>query len=271
VTAFICETCGTQFPDTQAPPPSCPICLDERQYVGYGGQTWTALELLGRSHRTRVEEAEPELVGIGVEPRFAIGQRALLVDGLMWDCVPLVDGASVRAVEAAGGLHTIAISHPHYYASMVEWAERFDARILLHEADREHIMRPSQRIELWSGDRRRVSDDLELIRLGGHFSGGTVCLWRRGAEGRGALMSGDIVQVVADREWVSFMYSYPNLIPLPAHEVRRIREVLEALAFDRIYGAWWDSVVAPDAKAKALRSADRYIAALAGIPPTGGR
>ena len=126
---------------------------------------------------------------------------------------------------------------------MVEWAERFDARILLHEADRAHIMRPSDRIELWSGDRYRLDDERELIRLGGHFAGGTVCLWRGGAGGRGALLSGDIVQVVADRDWVSFMYSYPNLIPLPAAEVERIRGVLETMAFDRIYGAWWQTVV----------------------------
>ena len=223
MTAFICETCGTQFRDTETPPAGCPICLDERQYVGHGGQTWTTLDSLRRTHRTRVEEAEPGLVGIGMEPRFAIGQRALLVDGLLWDCIPLVDDDAARAVEAAGGVHTIAISHPHYYGSMVEWAERFDARVLLHEADRAHIMRASDRIELWSGERYRIDDDLELIRLGGHFAGGTVCLWRRGADGRGALLSGDIVQVVADRDWVSFMYSYPNLIPLPASEVIRIR------------------------------------------------
>ncbi len=271
MTAFICETCGTQFRDTETPLAACAICLDERQYVGLGGQVWTTLESLGRTHRTRVEEAEPGLVGIGMDPRFAIGQRALLVGGLLWDCIPLVDDHATQAVEASGGLHTIAISHPHYYASMVEWADRFDARILLHEADRAHIMRPSDRIELWSGERHRLDDDLELIRLGGHFAGGTVCLWRRGAGGLGALLSGDIVQVVADRDWVSFMYSYPNLIPLPASEVTRIRGVLETLAFDRIHGAWWDTVVTPDARAKALRSADRYVNALAGtLPPEGG-
>ena len=79
------------------------------------------------------------------------------------------------------------------------------------------------------------------------------------------------MQVVADRDWVSFMYSYPNLIPLPASEVTRIRDVLETLAFDRIYGAWWDTVVSPDARAKALRSADRYVDALAGRLATGER
>jgi glyoxylase-like metal-dependent hydrolase (beta-lactamase superfamily II) len=267
VTASICETCGTQFADAPEPPSGCPICLDPRQYVGHRGQTWTTPDELAATHRIRVEQAEPGLIGIGIEPGFAIGQRALLGGGLLWDCISLVDDEAVQAVEAAGGLHTIAISHPHYYGSMVEWAERFDARILLHEADREHIMRPSDRIELWSGERYRLDDERELIRLGGHFAGGTVCLWRAGAGGRGALLSGDIVQVVADRDWVSFMYSYPNLIPLPAREVERIRGVLESLTFDRIYGAWWPAVVARDAKARSLRSADRYLAALAGRMP----
>jgi hypothetical protein len=214
--------------------------------------------------RNRVETVEPGLTGIGTEPAFAIGQRALLVSGLLWDCVTLIDAPTEAAVAAAGGVHTIAISHPHYYSGMVEWAERLDARILLHEADREHIMRPSPRIELWSGERMLVSDGLELHRLGGHFEGGTVCLWRDGAGGRGALLSGDIVQVVPDRRWVSFMRSYPNLIPLPAAEVRRIRGIVETLVFDRIYGAWWDAIVPDDAHAKVLRSADRYVRALGG-------
>ena len=141
----------------------------------------------------------------------------LLVDGLLWDWITLLDDKTADAVARAGGIHTIAISHPHYYSAMVEWAERFDARVLLHEADREWVVRTSERIELWSGERLRVSDELELVRLG-----------------RGALLVGDIVQVVADCDWVSFMYSYPNLIPLPAPEIKRIRGILERVSFDRI-------------------------------------
>jgi len=264
VDAFICVTCGTQFPPSAEAPAECPICIDERQYVGHTGQRWTTMEELARKHHNRIEEQELGLVGIGTEPSLAIGQRALLVEGLLWDCITLLDDQTATAVERAGGIHTIAISHPHYYSAMAEWAERFDARVLLHEADREWVMRSSERIEFWSDERRAVSDELELVRLGGHFDGGTVCLWRAGAEGRGALLSGDIVQVVADRDWVSFMYSYPNLIPLPAREIERIRALLEGLEFDRVYGAWWDAIVAEGAKSKVLRSADRYLSALAG-------
>jgi hypothetical protein len=108
-----------------------------------------------------------------------------------------------------------------------------------------------------------LSSRLELIRLGGHFPGGTVCLWRSGANGRGALLTGDIVQVAADRNWVSFMWSYPNLIPLPANEVRAIAARLEGLEFDRLYGAWWRSIIETDAKNKVARSATRYRDALA--------
>jgi hypothetical protein len=263
---FHCRTCGAQYPPADAPPDSCPICEDERQYVGLGGQAWVTVEELAADHTSRVEEVEPGLVGVGVEPFFAIGQRALLVDGLLWDCVPLLDDAGAAAVEAAGGVDTIAISHPHYYTGMADLAERLDARILLHEADRAWITRPTGRVELWSGDHHAVGDGLDLIRLGGHFEGGTVCVWAGGADGRGALLSGDIVQVIPDREWVSFMYSYPNLIPLPAREIARIRAAVEPLAFDRIYGAWWPAVVDRGGHAKVLRSADRYIAALDHVP-----
>jgi hypothetical protein len=261
--AFICVTCGTQYPPSESPPEGCTICLEERQYVGHSGQRWTTMAELASDHTNRVEDVEPGLLGIGTEPSFAIGQRALLVDGLLWDCVTLLDEATAEAVERGGGIHTIAISHSHYYSAMVEWADRFDARLLLHEDDRQWVMRPSDRIEHWSGERRTVSDELELFRLGGHFEGGTVCLWRAGAGGEGALLSGDIVQVVADRNWVSFMYSYPNIIPLPAREIARIRGIVETLTFDRVYGAWWDTIVAEDAKRKVLASADRYVAALA--------
>ena len=75
---------------------------------------------------------------------------------------------------------------------------------------------------------------------------------------------GDIVQVVPDPGWVSFMWSYPNLIPLPAAEVKRIAATLEPWEFDRMYGAWWDRVIETGAKEAVRRSADRYVHALGG-------
>ena len=78
------------------------------------------------------------------------------------------------------------------------------------------------------------------------------------------MLSGDILQVVSDRRYVSFMYSYPNLIPLPAEAVRRITAAVEPFDFERIYGAWWGRVVQSNAKAAVQYSAERYIRALEG-------
>src|SRR5919112_4184483 len=167
---FVCVTCGTQFAERADPPPECPICTDPRQYVPPDGQQWTTLAEMQRDHENAIKP-EGELVGIGTEPKFAIGQRALLVpyggSNLLWDCITLLDDATAAAVEARGGLRAIAISHPHYYSAMVEWAHRFGCPVLLHEADREWIMRPDDAIELWTGDTRELGDGLTLVRCGG--------------------------------------------------------------------------------------------------------
>ena len=162
----------------------------------------------------------------------------------MWDCIPLLDDAGAEAVERRGGLAGIAISHPHYYSGMVEWARRFGCPIHLHADDARWIMRPDPAVELWEGEAKELGHGLTLLRCGGHFAGGTVLHWAGGAGGRGALLSGDIVQVIPDRAHVGFMYSYPNLIPLPAAAVARIAAVLAPWPFETVYGAWWGRLVA---------------------------
>ncbi len=97
---------------------------------------------------------------------------------------------------------------------------------------------------------------------GGHFAGSTVLHWAAGAEGRGALFAGDTIQVGYDRRWVSFMYSYPNMVPLSESKVRRIVVTVEPFEFDRIYSPWLDRLVSADGKEIVRRSAERYIAAI---------
>ena len=183
---------------------------------------------------------------------------------VLWDCISLLDDEIVETVRRLGGIAAIAISHPHYYSSMVEWASTFDAPVYLHSADREWIMRPDPCLVLWDGERHEPLSGISLLRLGGHFAGATVLHWPAGAAGHGALLSGDVVQVVPDRRWVSFMRSYPNLIPLAAAEVERIAAALALLDFERVYGAWYGRVVTADGKAAIERSARRYLLALSG-------
>ena len=182
----------------------------------------------------------------------------------LWDCITVLDPATVEVVKGLGGLAGIAISHPHYYSCMVEWSHAFGAPIHLHAADREWVMRPDKSIVSWEGETKSLADGLTLVRCGGHFEGGTVLHWRGGAEGRGALLTGDILQVVADRKHVSFMWSYPNYVPLPASAVERIVRAVEPFDYDRVYGAFWDMVIDRDGKAVVQRSAERYLKAIIG-------
>lgn len=267
MTHFICMTCGAQFTAAETTPDCCPICEDERQYVGWNGQQWTTLADLQADHHNIIKTVEPNLTGIGT-PGFAIGQRALLVQtpegNLLWDCISLIDEPTIAAVNALGGIRAIAISHPHFYASMIEWSRAFDAPIYLHAADQRWVMRPDTAVNFWDGETKKLWAGMTLIRGGGHFAGSAILHWPAGAAGKGALFTGDTLYVVSDRRYVSFMYSFPNLIPLPAREVRRIVASVEPYAYDRLYSAWWDRVVKEGAKTAVSRSADRYIQALQG-------
>ena len=282
VTRFLCAACGTQFAErtgaADLAPATCPICTDERQYVPGGRQQWTTLDALAREHRNSFQRIEPGLYGVGTTPAFAIDQRALLVNAagsadssgpfVLWDCIALLDDATVDIIRALGGLAAIAISHPHYYTTMVEWARAFDCPVLLHADDRAWVMRPDPAIRFWSGEEHALDDvgakGLTLIRCGGHFAGGTVLHWSAGAAGQGALLTGDVLQVSADLRSVSVMRSFPNYIPLGETAVRRAGAAVAPYAFDRLYGAWWNRQIERDARAAVARSIERIVAHLNG-------
>lgn len=264
--SFICTACGTQFPPATEPPSACPICEDPRQFVPESGQTWTTLEKLRGSHRNAFQQVEPNLIGIGTTPEFAIGQRALLLrteDGnFLWDCLSLIDNATMEIIRGLGVLRGIAVSHPHFYSAMTEWSRAFgDVPVYLHAADREWVINPSDAIEFWEGAQKELAPGVTLVHCGGHFEGATVLHWANGAAGRGALLTGDILRVGPDG-FVSFMRSFPNLIPLPATSVHGIANALEPVSYDRIYGAWWGTAIERDASAIVAKSVKRYLNAI---------
>lgn len=271
-TPHLCITCGTQFTESARPPAQCPICEDERQYVHPDGQQWTTLDTLRASHKNVVKKEEARLYSINTEPKFGIGQRAFLIqtdDGnILWDCVGLIDDATVAKIKELGGIAEIAISHPHYYTSMVEWSRAFGgAPIHLHEAERPWVMRPDPCVRFWKGEELAMRGGLKLVRTGGHFEGYQVLHWPSGVGGKGALMAGDQPQICMDPKQVTFMYSYPNYIPLNGTQIRRIVECLDPLPFDRIYGAFFTrgkGIVPTRGKEIVRRSADRYLRAIQG-------
>ncbi|NJO13574.1 MAG: MBL fold metallo-hydrolase [Gammaproteobacteria bacterium] len=262
--SFICETCGTQYAPSAAPPQSCPVCEDERQYVGWEGQRWTTHDALAVRYSLRLG-TDAGLPALALEG-FAIPQRALLLateaGNVLWESLSLVTPAAVQWLREQGGVDRIVISHPHFYASMVEWSEALGGvPILLHAADRSWVRRPARCIEHWQGDQLSLGGGVTLVRTGGHFPGSTVLHWSTGPRGRGALFVGDSPQVTQDRRGVSFMYSYPNYLPMRSSDVLAIRARLAPFDYDSVYGFSWGRNIIGAGRAAVEASFDRYLLA----------
>lgn len=267
MTVYICQTCGVSYPDAATPPAECPICEDERQFVPASGQAWTTHPELLIGHSIEWTEISAGLHALKVEPNFSIAQRAFLLEtnggAILWDCLPILDEPTAVRIEAMGGLKAIALSHPHYYGAMSAWAERFSAPIYIHAADADWVQIPSPWLKFWHGELERLTDDSLLIRCGGHFAGGTVLHWDKDD---GVLLTGDIIQVVPDRKHVSFMRSYPNLIPLDQLTVEAAAAAVAPFSFEAIHGAFVGRTIEHGGKAALQRSVARYIRAISAPP-----
>lgn len=266
MTCHICSTCGHQFPESERPPDACAICTDDRQYVGWEGQQWTTLPDLQRGHELRFE-VDVDLLGIDVDPSFAIPQRALVLatdaGTILWECVSLVTDAGVERLRASGGIDLIVISHPHFYSSMIEWSDALGGvPILLHGNDREWASRTSPSVVWWSGDRHELSPTVTLLRCPGHFPGSTVLHWTAAPGGRAVLLSGDALHVTQDRRHVAFPYSVPNHMPARPADVAVTRRQLAGLAIDDCYGYSRGRVIVGGARQAIDASFDRYFAAV---------
>ncbi|WP_207431497.1 MBL fold metallo-hydrolase [Sabulibacter ruber] len=258
----ICATCGTRYASAKDAADSCPICLDERQYVGDHGQAWLSYEELGKGKSIRFTRLQPGLHELIIVPAFAIGQKAHLVlsesGNILWDCLPYLDEPTIAYIQSLGGLKAITISHPHYYGLMAEWAAVFNCPVYLHEADQEWVQDESEHFRFWDGAEMALWDDIRIVHVAGHFSGSTVLhLPHHGTNG--TLLTGDSIYVARDRKHVSFMYSFPNLVPLPQKAIELIRQRVEPLAFDTLHAAFEGQVIATGAKEAVDRSVKRYL------------
>ena len=141
-----CKTCSTAYEDA---PQICPI-------AGMSASMFRPAARRDRlcyrtsTHSNKWQQLEPQLFSIKTVPAFAINQRALLLrtphGNILWDCIANLDPATQTLIAALGGLRAIAISHPHYYTTMQEWAAAFDAPVYLHVSDSEWVMHDSPAI-----------------------------------------------------------------------------------------------------------------------------
>lgn len=275
---LICRTCGTQH-DAYALK-SCKICDDPRQYVPPEGQSFTTLRELRESGTYRnVMRKDPfnsNLVSIWTEPQVAIGQRAMLVrtaqGNLLWDCITYLDDDTVARVNELGGISAIVISHPHYYSTCLEWAQAFSCPVYLSSEEEEWVMRPGKEHVFVTEPRKAfMGGECTLVKVGGHFPGSSVLYWR---PARKLLIADSLMVVPSGRYFIdrpvgtvsfTFMWSYPNMIPLDPDSIMHIWQSIADLDFDDCHGAWWGKDACGNAKKRVLDSAQIIVRA-AGHP-----
>ena len=265
--SFICTACGTQYPESAQPPAACCICEEERQYVPPRGQSWTTLEALAQSHMNSFREYDTGVIGIGAG--FAIGQRALLLrtggGNILWDCVATLDAATVTLIKGLGGLKAIAISHPHFYTTMDEWARAFDCPIHLNAADKDWIVNPSPAVKLWERRHLSIMGRRDAHPLRRPFR-------RRHRAALGARRRRPRHRL---RRRHPHRHHRPQMAVVHAQlsefhsasmraRCEHIGAALAPFSFDMLYGHYFDRVIAPDAKAVLEKSVARYIDAVEG-------
>lgn len=235
---IICSTCGTYY-QTDNAPVVCTICTDERQYVPVSGQSWTFTSELVKKHSIKLNKIKERLYEFEINPMFAIGQRALFVlsdqGNVLWDCIPLLDEMTIEFIKSKGGLKAIALSHPHFYSNMNDWAKIFDCPIYIHKNDEEHIMQKSENIVLWEGNEKKLWDGMKVILMGGHFEGSSI-LHVPFLSDEGTILCGDTLFLSPSKKHFSIVRSSPNRIPLPISEIKRLKVEFENIPFDSFYG-----------------------------------
>ncbi|KAL4872981.1 hypothetical protein BDV12DRAFT_182615 [Aspergillus spectabilis] len=299
---IICSTCGTQFPTSSTLPSCkiCDDPRQYVPTTGQSWTTLRTLRSAIPSYKN-IFTPDPihkdRLISIHTEPRQAIGQRAFLCrastpsDGsnktkktfnIMWDCITYIDEETISRVNELGGIDAIVISHPHYYTTHLLWAEIFDCPVYLSREDEEWVVIRGERQVIFDerelafpvldseeeGRKGEGEAEIAVIKTGGHFPGSTVLWWK---SLRTLLIADTIAVVPSGRYWVdrpagtasfTFLWSYPNMIPLSADDVLAIWKAIKHTDFEFTRGAFAGMDTDTNSKKRVLDSAKIFVRAM---------
>ncbi|KAF2118594.1 hypothetical protein BDV96DRAFT_597398 [Lophiotrema nucula] len=265
---LICVTCGTQFdvPYDQGLK-SCRLCDDPRQYVPLGGQKWTSLAREKGKFENKFQQDEhderiwfitteakaspgPKTAAASLKPdasRLGIGERGILLQtphgNILWDLIAWLDQGTIDFINSKGGLKGIVISHPHFYTTHLEWAKQFNCPVYTSKADEEWLNRKdSDGLRMLIEGTTEIILGVTAIQCGGHFDGSLVLHWDKKLFLADTFMSVPSGIYHKDRPpgttSYSFMWSYPNMIPLPPSKVHGIWKAIKPFEFTATYGGF---------------------------------
>ncbi|RBR25697.1 uncharacterized protein FIESC28_01660 [Fusarium coffeatum] len=257
----LCVTCGTQYDIPFVERPStCRMCNEPRQFVPPSGQSWTTLEELQTTHKNefKQDQNDKRIWSIFSTPQVAIGQRAVFIQtesgNVLWDCISLLDQETINFIKSHGGLAAIAISHPHFYSTHLEWAREFDCPVYLAYDDQEWLNRKDteHRRILFRDETQEILPGVTMIKLGGHFPGSSVLHWNNNISRLNRLHH------TKDHQVFFFHYAFSNFIPLGPTAMHLMWNRLRPWHFTAVYSLFFRTTVRePNVKDLILESMQR--------------
>lgn len=265
---FACSNCG-HWQSHFAVPPACPICSDVRNDLpeeGWDFRTPADLAPILSHHR---REVVPGIWEFWSAPRFGLDSHGwlLMEDGpcgnVAFEAAPFYDEDGLRAIEALGGIGTLAASHPHGYGALWQLQRRFEPVLLIQKDDLQWTK--AFRVTHPYDERHEIRPGLVLHHTGGHYEGHAILHDAR----RGAVFVGDALKLDLDADGqvaaLSCHKAYHKQIPLSPNEARRYRSVFEALEFDTVFTPFECATGVP--RAAVLELLDRQVTGAASTRP----
>ncbi|PWW73292.1 hypothetical protein C7212DRAFT_353919 [Tuber magnatum] len=272
---LVCRACGTQFDTSDRNVlKNCRICDDPRQFIPPTGQEFTTLAEMKGNYETMMapDQTNGSIISLWTEPKFAIGQRAFLIKtphgNVLWDLITYLSDEDIRRIDQEGGIQAIVISHPHYYTTHNLWAKTFGCPVYLAVEDREWLCREDSQGRVFiEGNEKEIIKGVTAIKVGGHFPGSLVLHW-----GDRLFIADSFITVpsalyhegrLPGTASFSFMWSIPNMIPMPPQAIVNIWKALKSYKFTTTHGAFTGMDVRDSrVKARLLESAKIAIRAM---------
>ena len=166
----------------------------------------------------------------------------------------------LEALRKRGGVRAIAISHPHFYTTMVEWSRALGrVPVYLNALDRQWVVRDDPAIVYLGRPASRARAGHHPGPLRRAFRGehraplGRRRRWPR----RPADRRYDHGQHGSPHGQLHVQLSQPD--PARSGAVERIVAAVEPLEFEQIYGGWFGKNIRESGKAALRYSARRYL------------
>lgn len=119
---------------------------------------------------------------------------------------------------------------------MVKWGRTFDdAPIFIHLLDKQWVQYRYPSITFWESREKELWEGLKLVLCGDHFDGASVLYIPKH---KGPLLTGDTPLIGADQKTITFMYSYPNYIPLSPKAIRYAKDSLAPFEYNVVFSAF---------------------------------